>query len=97
MIDRETYRAEKARLKRVRKALGDELYELRHGPRAWADEVGTKEYGDAVIAYCEAQDDLRDWIHTHGEPSIFGTATRAERRKAWLRRRGIKPVWDEEN
>lgn len=88
-MDRDTYEAEKERLKRLRKVAGDWLDRVRHEPRP-ADHRHAYSY--AVRSYTKTQDELRAHIHTYGRPS--GIPSRAERRKAKLRRRGIKPVWD---
>ena len=83
---REEYEAEKRRLKDARTMTGLVLHDARHNPESIFD------YAAALNAYCAAQGAVKNWIHTHGRPS--GIPSRAERRKAKLRRWGITPVWD---
>ena len=94
-MDRTIYKARKADLKRLRTeaAAGLDTERRKPWPPAPEDRLN---YAKAIQAYNSAQDNLREFIHKHGQPNLFGTATRAERRRAWLRRRGIRPVWDED-
>lgn len=83
LVDQAEYEARKARLKDRKKRAGDALTRARGAPQPV--------YARAVSRYIQAKDELEAFFREHCGPR----PSRAERRKAKLRARGIKPVWDD--
>lgn len=79
-LSKEEYKAGKARLKRKRE-------EARQKLRAAQGGAG---YAAALDRYIEAKAELEAWYRDNGAPQA---PSRAQRRKAYLARRGIRPAW----